>query len=199
MTANWKPNKIPRPVWGIILEFSGPVLRSKLERVCKMLYLLINPICKCTDTTVDMNCKSQWRDFVSIDRQDANCSYIKRLVLRENIVSVLSGNLKIVKSLSCKQNLHDWEVNPSNKNMIRCVSCTGWAKRLEYCPGYCPVHLKICLNEFNKFLVCRAHTCIACRIPEISRPVIIINLILQECKNYTLHPAIKLVYKTELV
>lgn len=198
----WKSSLIPRPVWGIILEFCDPIGIAKLERVCRMLFLLVNPRCGCTEIKGSSSCKSLWRKFPYPEGakkyEDSNCAYIKRVILRDYMPLVLSKNIEKVKNISCKQNAHNWEVHPENPNIIRCPSCHKGAKRNVYCPSICQLHNKMCLNEYSKFVVCRSHSCIACRVPLVFPHVAIIQQILSECSSYTLHPAIKLVFSNPL-
>ena len=162
-----------------------------------MLYLLINPLCQCTETYLDTTCKSFWRKFSGISLENASCYKLRRVTIREHAISIFQANLNHIKELSCNIKIHNWEPNPNNSNMIRCQTCTKGAKRLEFCPCMCNIHNKMCLNEYMKFSVCRDHSCISCKVPEISTYVTIINLILAECSNYTLFPRVQLTFKNK--
>ena len=197
ISQKWKPNLLPRPVWGIIIEFSDAKTLIKIEKLCKMLFLLINPKCSCSDIEGLPDCKSLWRNYKPSFDHQISCFYIRKVIIRENTTEVIKKHLERVKNLSCKKNIHNWELNPQNSSMIRCTSCTLGGKRLDYCAGFCSIHDKMCLNEYNKFCLCRNHLCIACKVPEIFSSVTIISLILSECKKYVLFPKISLWYEED--
>ena len=194
---NWRPNRLPRPIWGIIISYSDSTTLFRLESLCKMLYLLINPLCNCTDTTGFAPCQSLWRTFSTEIPADISCIHIKKGIFRESTTAVLIKHLEEVKRLSCNRNLHSWEIHPSNPNVIRCRCCTKGAKRNEYCSGNCEVHGKMCLNENLRFTICRNHTCIVCQVPQIERSVRVISQIFSECSQFTILPKVKLTFRNK--
>lgn len=190
---NWKANRLPRPIWGIIISFSDATTLIKLEKLCKMLYLLINPLCSCSKKIGHADCQSTWRVFCEIN-SNLSCKVLKRKFAEECTVMVITKHLKIVKDLSCSQNLHDWEPHPQNPNIIRCCCCAKGAKRSDFCAGVCELHSKICTSENLKYSICRNHICLTCKLPQISNSLSVIKQILSTCAHFTLSPQIKIIF-----
>lgn len=202
ISKKWKANKIPRPVWGIIFEYCDNLVLAKMERVCKSFFLLINPLCDCTEIKGDPLCKSVWMSSVNQDIKerypDGNCSYFRRVALREKMTDLFMRSLESIKESACKKGTHDWEVNPTNTNFYRCPSCFKGAKKTEFCDDVCTEHKKICQNEVSKFSICRKHACIICRFPNLISSCRIVSFIKEACASYVVYPTVKLTFKENL-
>lgn len=201
ISKNWKANKIPRPVWGIIFEYCDNLSLAKLERVCKSFFLLINPLCACTDAKGDPSCRSIWMISANADIKekypDGNCCFFRRVAIREKTTFLFIRNLQYIKEVGCNRGAHDWEVNPTNENFFRCPSCFKGAKRNEFCKEFCCEHKKNCQNEVGKFSICRNHACIICRFPELSNSCRIVGYIKEACSSYVVYPTVKLTFKDQ--
>lgn len=202
VSKSWKANKIPRPVWGLIFEYCDEMTTAKMERVCKSFFLLINPLCECSNEKGDPNCKSFWkfsaRQQVKEKFEDANCSYFRRSVMRDFASVVFGNTVEMIKAAACVKGIHDWQVSDENSGFLRCPYCTRGCKRQGVCSGTCAVHDKSCVNEARIYKTCPSHSCIVCVNSQLSRLFEILNLIKNECSEFTIYPKVKLTFKTKI-
>jgi len=157
-----KTNRIPRPVWGIIIEYCDASSRAKLEKVCRLLYQLCNQECRnCTSEEGSQICTSFWKQQalthkVEFGHSEANCYFIKRVVLQNLAWKRFQVNLYCLRENSCSKGLHFWE-DVKNKGILGCVYCRKGAGR-NACAKLCSVHKNPC----GKPSPCSAHRCFEC-------------------------------------
>jgi hypothetical protein len=202
VSKSWKPHKIPRPVWGEIFQYCELITLSKMERVCKSFFLLLNPLCECSPSRGDPSCRSIWMNCakrsVKEKYPDANCSYLRRVTVRDQAPGLFSKCIDSIKTLGCSKGFHDWEPSPQNPSFSICMICTRGYKRETLCSGICPIHQKSCSNESRIFKTCPSHSCILCKSPSLLRAFQIITLLKSECENYSIYPSVSLSFKTKL-
>ncbi|CAG9312265.1 unnamed protein product [Blepharisma stoltei] len=194
ISKSCKTNRIPRPLWSIIIEYCDPASRCKLEKVCRLLFHLANEICPaCTLSIGSEICCNFWKSQsiirrIDIKYEDANCMYIKRVVLQNIEINVFERNLYFIRKNTCDRDLHFWEPKNDDKKYIVCRYCRKGAQIKEICGAQCRSHGELCITKGSKFPACNNHKCICCiASPEIASAFRTMDAIYLDCRKVVIN------------